>query len=206
MSRRNLADLQGDAHESLEITVLRLLEGYNEGLTLDHLHSQLRQMDHPECPSKSQCSKKRGPQAVLKDLLIAMPRLGYYSYEGDTAFFLKDEDSQHTSRVVEHAGEKVKTKSRHVQQSYIRRPFPRGSIIGSLDLKYPTEQQEVQAVRDLKEKVIKPTIDDLVLVSTRMKFLSSPTPPWRKSNCFGSEMSELMKVVLDIIARLEEVQ
>ena len=60
MSKRNLADLQGDAHESLEITVLRLLEGYNEGLTLDHLHSQLRQMDHPECPSKSQCSKKNG--------------------------------------------------------------------------------------------------------------------------------------------------
>ena len=198
MSKRNLADLQGDAHESLEITVLRLLEGYNEGLTLDHLHSQLRQMDHPDCPSKSQCSKKRGPQAVLKDLLIDMPRLGYYSYNGDTAFFIKDEDSQHTSR--------VKTKSRDVQQSYIRRPFPRGSIIGSLDLKYPTEQQEVQAVRDLKEKVIKPTIDDLVLVSSRMKFLSSPTPPWRKSNCFGSEMSELMEIVRDIIARLKEVQ
>ena len=127
-----------------------------------------------------------------------MPRLGYYSYNGDTAFFIKDEDSQHTSR--------VKTKSSDVQQPYIRRPFPRGSIIKSLDLKYPTERQEVQAVRDLKEKVIKPTIDDLVLVSTRMEFLSSPTPPWRKSNCFGSEMSELMKVVLDIIARLEEVQ
>ena len=142
----------------------------------------------------------------MKDLLLAMPSLGYYSYKGDTAFFVKHEDSQQTSRVAEHAGEKVKTKSRHVQQSYIRRPFPRGSIIGSLDLKYPTEQQEVQAVRDLKEKVIKPTIDDLVLVSTRMEFLSSPTPPWRTSNCFGSEMSELMKVVLDIIARLEEVQ
>ena len=134
----------------------------------------------------------------MKDLLKDMPRLGYYSYNGDTAFFIKDEDSQHTSR--------VKTKSRDVQQSYIRRPFPRGSIIGSLDLKYPTEQQEVQAVRDLKEKVIKPTIDDLVLVSSRMKFLSSPTPPWRTSICFGSEMSELMEVVLDIIARLEEVQ
>ena len=79
MSKRSLADLQGDAHESSEITVLRLLEGYNEGLTLDHLHSQLRQMDHPDCPSKSQCSKKRGPQAVLKDLLKDMPRLGYYS-------------------------------------------------------------------------------------------------------------------------------
>ena len=134
----------------------------------------------------------------MKDLLKDMPRLGYYSYNGDTAFFIKDEDSQHTSR--------VKTKSKHGQQAYIRRPFPRGSIIGSLDLKYRTEEQEVQAVRELKEKVIKPTIDDLVLVSTRMEFLSSPTPPWRKSNCFGSEMSELMEVVLDIIARLEEVQ
>ena len=64
MSKRSAADLKGDVHDSLEVTVLRLLEGNAEGLTLNHLHSELRQMDHPECPSKSHCSRKRGPQAM----------------------------------------------------------------------------------------------------------------------------------------------
>ena len=49
-----------DEDESLENVVLRLLEGNEEGLTLNHLHSQLRQMNHPGCPSKNHCSKKNG--------------------------------------------------------------------------------------------------------------------------------------------------
>ena len=206
MSKRSAADLNGDVHDSLELTVLRLLEGNAEGLTLNHLYSQLRQMDHPECPSKSHCSRKRGPQAIWKELLLAMPSLGNYPYKGDTAFYVKRADSQQTSRGAEHACENAKPKSRHGQQGYIRRPFPRGSIIGSLDLTYRTQEKEMQAVKDLKKNVIHPTIEDLRALLSRMKSLLRSRQPWLTHICSASEMTEMMDDVLNTLGRLEDVQ
>ena len=53
-----------------------------EGLTLDHIHKQLQNMNHPDCPGRPH------PQAKLKNLLTEMLSLGSYNYEGSLAFYV----------------------------------------------------------------------------------------------------------------------
>ena len=57
-----------------------------EGLTLDHIHKQLRQMNHPDCPAKA------GSQAKLQKLLSEMPRLRCCDYQTSFAFYVHLEE------------------------------------------------------------------------------------------------------------------
>ena len=76
--------------KSLEDTVVDIITEQEakpqEGLTLDHIHKQLRNMNHPDCPVKP------NPQAKLKNLLTEMLSLGSYKYEDSLAFYVFPEE------------------------------------------------------------------------------------------------------------------
>ena len=76
--------------KSLEDTVVDIITEQEskpqEGLTLDHIHKQLQNINHPECPVKPH------PQAKLQKLLADMESLRSYEYENALAFFFLRRD------------------------------------------------------------------------------------------------------------------
>ena len=76
--------------KSLEDTVVDIINEqeakHQEGLTLDHIHKQLQNMNHPDCPVG------RASQAKLRNLLAEMLSLGSYKYEDSLAFYVFSEE------------------------------------------------------------------------------------------------------------------
>ena len=103
MTKRSSEAMTSNVIQSLESAVIQLIEeqGPREGLTLDHLHCQLRQMDHPGCPKKSECPRRQGPQAKLKELLDDMSSLGSYPYEETIAYYILRVESDDQDEAVQ---------------------------------------------------------------------------------------------------------
>ena len=76
--------------KSLEETVVDIIKEQQskskEGLTLRHIHGQLLEMNHPDCPTK------KGSQAKLHKLLEEMPSLRCFEYQKSIAFYVHEEE------------------------------------------------------------------------------------------------------------------
>ena len=103
MTKRSSEAMTSNVIQSLESAVIQLIEeqGPQQGLTLGHLHGQLRQMDHPGCPKKSECPRRQGPQAKLKELLDDMSSLGSYPYKETIAYYILRVESDDQDETVQ---------------------------------------------------------------------------------------------------------
>ena len=173
------AAMERIANKSLEDAVLQLIIDSGkpkEGLTLNHLHSVLRRMDHPECPSTSTASRKVGPQGELKELLMRMSSIRYYPYRGEAAFRINegvkptqkpksepsdtsDEDETFTKTPTTKARKAtLRPRTAVVPRGSGAVKVPRGSVRHDLD---PSRSKVVQPVKDELESLWA-TIDELV--------------------------------------------
>ena len=191
------------AGRNLEATVLRLIResGFaNQGLTLDHLHKELRGMEHPECPTKATSPKKTGPQAKLKDLLNGMSSLQVFIYKGEAAFKIKH-SAKPTAKVKSEPSDtsdpedtamttskkaKLQSRKQAVAQGSGGVKGLHGSIIKCID---PSQSKKFKPVKDKLDEIYA-AVDDLVKAKRPREFIAVPTSTLQKiqEHCLDAQL------------------